>query len=238
MKIIILTSILSIEFFTVRLFLFPLTEITKAVIIGDSITKDLAALKNVEVHTVRGATPENIQTYLQGNLVNLLSQYQVDVLIIHVGTNYLGTKGEWNLYRNHKKGKMSDTSFKESIALMNPLPANGTAIHFREIFQSIINTIRSVNQNITILISAIIPRPWDFERRNDIRMIYNKLLQNFNSQSDVFYIPTYRPFLDKSKSPIEDYFMPDGLHLSKKGTEQLKSFFQDKIDKACRNVLK
>ena len=167
---------------------------------NNSIIKDLAAFKDVEVHTIRGVNPENILAYLRGNSCHL------EVLIIHAGTNYLGTKGEWNLYRNFKKGKISETNYNGSIVSMNPLPANGMA----ETFQNIINIVHSTNQDITILISAIIPRLCDFERRNDTRMIYNRLLQTFNSQCNVFYIPTYRPFLDKNKSPIKEYFMPDG----------------------------
>ena len=123
-----------------------------------------------------------------------------EVIIIHVGTNYLGTKQEWSLYPNLVKGKLSETNYKQSIKRQNPLPENGTAIHFRDTFQRIIDTIRTNNWDVTILISAIIPRPWDYGRRNNVRIIYNRILQNLNSQPGVFYIPTYRPFLDRNKS--------------------------------------
>ena len=202
------------------------------------MTKDLTQLKDVEVHTIRGATPETVLSYLQSKVSFLLNQLRPEVIIIHVGTNYLGTKDEWSLYLNLVKGKLSETNYKEFIKCQNPLPANGTALHFRDTFQRIIDTIRINNHDVTILISAIIPRPWDHERRNNVRIIYNGILQNLNSQRGVFYIPTYRPFLDRNKNPLTECFLPDGLHLTTRGSEQLRSFFYDKIDKACKKTLK
>ena len=214
------------------------TEQTKAVIIGDSIVKDLATLKDVEVHTIRGATQIDILKYLKSKGKNIMNQCNPKVLIIHVGTNHLGTKREWGLYRDYRLGNISEINFKNAIDCLNPMPANGTATQFHDTFCDIISTIHSTNPEITVLISSILPRPWDFERRSETRMIYNRLLKTLNSKENVFYIPSYRPFLDQNKNINQDCFMPDGLHLSKKGSEQLKSFYQEKIDKAIRKALK
>ena len=125
------------------------------------MTKNVTALKDVEVHYLRGATPETILLYLQSNLANLLHLWHPEAIVIHAGINYLGTKDEWTLYLNFINGKLFEANYSGSMKLLTPLPANGTTI--LDTFQGIINLICTMNQEVTILISAIIPSSWDFE---------------------------------------------------------------------------
>ena len=98
--------------------------------------------------------------------------------------------------------------------------------------------IKGINKEVVILISAIIPRTWDHDRRHLVRKSYNQILKKFGSEEKGFFIPSYKPFYDKSKSLKKELFDWDGLHLSDKRAVVLRTFFCEKIDKALKGLLK
>ena len=65
----------------------------------DSMGKDIGDIKNTTIICQRGATPESLLAFVQGNhgIFHLRK-----TILIHVGTNYLGSKYEWQLYQNFK----------------------------------------------------------------------------------------------------------------------------------------
>ena len=117
-------------------------------------------------------------------------------------------------------------------------PTSHAALRFEWTFQKMINEIRQCNNHSQIIISAIIPRVWDDDRRRPELELYNGILKKFNSQSNVYHIPTHKPFLKASGAIKANLFLEDGLHLSESGYVVLRSYFCDKLNKAENNVLK
>ena len=131
---------------------------TKAVIISDSLTRTLNPIEHIDVITRPGATPQKLLHFLEQN-PKLLYNYKIAVL--HVGTTWLSTKNEWLLHLRLVNGHINRKEYNEALLSMNPPPAIGLAIIFRDEYKNLIDFIKSVNPEIMILVSAIIPRPWD-----------------------------------------------------------------------------
>ena len=189
---------------------------TKAVIISDSLTRTLNPIGYIDVLTRPGATPQKLLHFLEQN-PKLLHNYKI--VVLHVGTTWLSTKNERLLYLRLVNGHIDRKEYNEALSSMNPPPAIGQAIVFRDQYKNLIDFIKTVNPETIILVSAIIPRPWDHGRRNLVRKSYNNLLQKFNSNSNnVYFIPTYKLFFDKSKNLKQDLFNGDGIHLAERGS--------------------
>ena len=123
------------------------------------------------------------------------------------------------VYLKLVNGQIKKQEYNEILVSMNPPLAVGPAVVFRDNYTNLIGFIKGVNPKATILVSAIIPRPWDHERRHLVRVCYNNLLKKFNSPSDnVYFLPTYNPFFDKSKNLKQDLYNVDGIHLSVLGS--------------------
>ena len=84
--------------------------------------KDIGHIKNTTIICHRGATPESLLAYVQENH-GLFPLWKI--ILIHVGTNYLGNKYEWLLYQNFRNGKLSHAAYENQFRVMNPLPASG-----------------------------------------------------------------------------------------------------------------
>ena len=192
-------------------------------------------MENTKVITQRGGTPEKAIEFIESQ-PKVVSEYKV--IILHVGTNWLSRKEEWSLYRRKVNGFFSEYEYREALCRLNPPPAIGDAIRFRNTYQKLINLIRSLNGDAIILVSSIIPRWWDNDRRHGIRETYNKMLKAFNNQPNVFFIHSYRPFFDRNQNLKAHLFDKDGLHLSARGAVVLRTFLCEKIDKALKKLLK
>ena len=192
-------------------------------------------MSNTRVITRRGGIPKKLIEYVR-NRPDKFKGYKV--IILHVGTNWLSKKEEWALYLRMVNGQFTKEEYTAELAKLNPPPAIGDANRFREEYQELVDLIRNINRQATILVSAIIPRLWDNKRRFHIRNTYNRMLKEFNSQPNIFFIPSDWPFFTKSHDLKSDLFDYDGLHLSSKGAVVLRTFFCEKIDKALKNVLK
>ena len=202
-------------------------------ILSDSLTKGFCALQKTVVATRPGATPIKILHHLKTNPI-ILDNFKV--IVLHVGTNWLSQKSEFSLYLQFVN-IISEGKFKEQLHRLNPPPANGSAVAFRDTFQNIIDCIRCRNLEAKILVSAIIPRKWDHDRRHLVRISYNNILKKLADGKSVFFVQSYSPFFDSQRNLKSDLFSYDGLHLSKKGSTVLRTFLCDKIDRAIKNKL-
>ena len=207
----------------------------KSVVIADSLTKDFFHMKNTKVITERGGTPQKALEFIR-EFPHAIKGYKV--IILHVGTNWLSGIPEWKLYLKMVNLRISREEYDAQISALNPPPAVGKATKFRETYQKLIDLVKEINKEATILVSSIIPRLWDQERRHLVRKSYNNILHNFGEQDRVFFIPSYRPFFDCNRNLKSNLFNRDGLHLSDKGATVLRTYFCDRIDKALRGIIK
>ena len=193
------------------------------------MARSLTPIAHIDVITRPGASPQKILDFLKQR-PGILPKYQI--VIVHTGTTWLSAKNEWALYLKLVNSQIKKQEYNEILVSMNPPPAVGPAVVFRDNYTNLIGFIKGVNPKATILVSAIIPRPWDHERRHLVRVCYNNLLKKFNSPSDnVYFLPTYNPFFDKSKNLKQDLYNVDGIHLSVLGSIVLRSFFCEKLTK-------
>ena len=132
---------------------------------------------------------------------------------------------------------ISKEQYDQQISKLNPSSANGPKTEFIDTFKEMINLIKGINKGAKILISAILPRMWDFDRRNLVRIEYNNILKKVAQEEEIYFIQSYSPFFDRNKNLKEDLFCNDGLHLSPAGTRVFKTFICDKIDRAIKNKL-
>jgi lysophospholipase L1-like esterase len=81
-----------------------------------------------------------------------------------------------------------------------------------------------------ILMSAILPRPIDFETSGEkVKNINNKLM-SLCKDLKCSYIRTFKPFLKGGKPRREFFAVRDGgLHLNIEGTRRLRQFFVNTI---------
>ena len=189
-----------------------------------------------EIITRPGATPKKILSFLERNL-SLVTNYKT--VVLHFGINWLSAKEEWGLYLKLINQEISLDQYNKELQDLNPPPATGTATDFRDQYQQVIEHVQMRNPGAIILVSSIIPRPWDYQRRHLVCISYNKILKSFNNSSTgIFYIHSFKPFFDPFQTLKKELFDVDGLHLTKQGSIVLRAFLCEKIDKAARGLLK
>ena len=194
---------------------------------ADSITRSFHSLRNTDVETRRGAKINEVHDFLLETSKACDPSY--DVILLHVGTNWLGVKYEWGLYLAFVNGCLTYRQFRRKMIRLNPRPAFQSANLFRAQYTSLINYIQSVS-SAPILISAILPRPWDFDRREHLRRRYNRILRSFHNPPHIYFIATDAPFIRRNVLRVQ-LFCPDGF-LNTEGTKVLQSYFMDKIRRA------
>ena len=191
-------------------------------------------MSHTRVITRSGATPSKVIGFIE-SYPNVVRGYKV--IILHLGTNWLSGKLEWGLYLRMANKEITKEDYKNEIVSFNPPPANGPAETFREQFQELIDLIKRLNPTCKILISSIIPRLWDNDRRHLVRQSYNRILEKFGSQERVSFIRSYQPFFDNKRRLKAHLFIWDGLHLSNSGAVVLRSVFCVSIYKALNDLL-
>ena len=187
--------------------------------------KGFHPLRKTDVVMRRGADPLRMLKYLQVNTYLFKRKYKV--ILLHIGTNHFSTKEEWGQYLNLVNDQCTWEEYNNFLSYFSPNPAKGSANAFKEIFGRIINLINR-HTNALILISGIIPRPWDDDRRGAIIATYNKMLRSLNDRN-VFYINTPNLFLTTDHQIISRLFSWDGLHLNVEGHKQLQSYWGERI---------
>ena len=78
--------------------------------------------------TRRGGTPPKAIEYIK-KYPNSIKHYQV--IVLHVGTNWLSQKDEWGLYLKMLKGQYSKEEYESRIESLNPPPSNWKRGYFQ-----------------------------------------------------------------------------------------------------------
>ena len=151
-------------------------------------------MTHTNVITRRGGTPQKAIEYIKKYPRSIIN-YRV--IILHVGTNWLSQKDEWGLYLKLIKGHYSKEEYDSKIASLNPPPAIASANTFRDTYQELINLITDINKEAVVLISAIIPRAWDHDRRHLVRKSYNQILKKLAVKTKSSSSLHTNPFLTK-----------------------------------------
>ena len=101
-------------------------------------------------------------------------------------------------------------------------------------YKRLLKAIKLQNPSINILVSSIIPRPFDFDANKDYLISVLKDMAKETSRCE--YLPSYRSLM-KRNHPKENCFKKcDGLHLSEDGTITLKRYFICKIVELFRKI--
>ena len=134
-----------------------------SIILADSLTKGFFEMDRTTVITRRGGTPQKLIQFLKANPASIAGY---KIIIVHTGTNWLSGKEEWGFYIKLVNSVITKEMYEAKLKSLNPPPAVGTAQKFKETFQEFLDQIKSINKEATILVSSIIPRMWDHDRRH------------------------------------------------------------------------
>ena len=73
-----------------------------------------------------------------------------------------------------RKAKISTVQYMSGVLPYTPTGDGGSASQFAQDYSALIRHVRSANNNMLILCSAVLPRPWDDFRRGNIRKLFNE----------------------------------------------------------------
>ena len=189
----------------------------------DSLGRDINCL-NPDIDTI--FKPGSTITGMRGSLPNL-SAYKCVVLL--VGTNDMVPKWVWLRYKyNIRKGNSDYV-----------VPSHSrTPVHrIIEDYERLIMAVKAKNPTIHILISSILPRPFDFRVNKDYLISVNNGLRDMCKRLNrCEFIPTYRGLMKSNKPKSNCFLHSDGLHLFEDGTIIVKRFFTSKIAELFRKL--
>ena len=164
---------------------------SRFLILGDSLVKNIRQLTFTDVQAFPGV---NLERLLQKIDINRFAQVDgYEVIVVAVGTN-----------------NIDDCSVDQIIQDLT----------------SVVQSIFNHNGQVKLGIAGVLPRPKDDPAKNDKVILVNKAISSYctnlyRAGSKVWFLPSYRNFLDKAKAPISVLFANDGLHLSDQGVEVL-----------------
>ena len=204
----------------------------EALIISDSLTRDFPISMKYDLITIRGATTNKIYKYITEHR-HCLQGYKI--LVLHVGTNHFSSKEEWSWYLRFVQNKISREEYNQAICSMNPPPANSRAVTFRDEYCRLLDLVKP--EVSKVLVSAIIPRLWDHDRRDLVRRSYNRILEQLEDFENVYFIPSFKPFFRQDHFR-QELFHNDGLHLNELGSKVLCTYICDRVCRAIRGELK
>ena len=100
-------------------------------------------------------------------------------------------------------------------------------------YNDLISVVKD-NSHCKIAVSAILPRPIDYEVNGDKVKEVNKGLEIMCKERHVQFLKTFRPFLFEGKPKRELFAVRDGgLHLNREGLRRLRLFFIKTIAHFC-----
>lgn len=205
-----------------------------AVLISDSITKNLGPMRKFKVYTYRGCDVRRLLLHVIKS-PHIVSGYKY--IFVHIGTNNFGNRKEWSLYKDFIKGKVDESElrlFEDYVR--EPDRAELSVDEFSVLYDKLLMQIRVVNPSAILICSAIIPRVWDHMRRDSVRRQFNKVISSSVCKYNAFFIPTWTVFY-KGYQLKEHFFDDDGLHLSTAGGLALGCYFADKLCKGSKGLL-
>lgn len=203
------------------------TQIVKpAVIVADSLCQNLRYLKKADVYSFSGCRIKNLIHKIKFNMIDI-SNYKV--VLINIGTNDLITdKSIWFAYSTQVKKNVPI----EDIVLPphQPSKINIVVSHYKEL----LDVVRDKNTKAKIIVTGILPRPYDFSVNRQYLMNINAALEDMVSSYRNSYFHRTQCCFIKSKVPKPECFLFDGLHLSPAGTKLLRDIFSCEISKALK----
>lgn len=194
------------------------------------MTRGFDALKDTDVTAMSGFKVKDMLQKVSDD-PQLVTGYTV--VLIHVGTNDFGSKEEYDLYVKFKLGKISYQCFVDKSRRLCLNDVHTSFNEFEYEMGNLFRFIYSVNPKVVLLVSSILPRPWDFAYRNGLRRHYNNLIRSCAAYNGVLFLDSARVFLIKNRDLKFHYFGFKGLHLSDKGSNALQTYFSDKLRKAA-----
>lgn len=96
-------------------------------------------------------------------------------------------------------------------------------------FERLINAIQQKNPVAKIFISSILPRPKDGEDIQRKLVLVNAEIRTLCKHRGIYNLKSYKAFGDRNSSEFSSYFAKDKLHLSRKGTSKLTSYFEGNL---------
>ena len=182
------------------------------IILTDSLGKNFRHLSRAVAVAVPGATISSLSTKLQ---TLKLSSYKV--ILILVGTNDLTPKSVWVWYKMKlRKGQ----STVKNLPRHPKTPPEAIKSEYRNLLEG----IRQENPNIFILVSAILPRPFDFPENKNYLYEVNRELESLCLEFNAcYFLKSFKPI------PRPTHFAEDGLHLSQQGSLALQNFFMSHL---------
>jgi len=134
-------------------------------------------------------------------------------IILHLGTNNIFSRDPVTRKKNFSRFSADD---------------------IKQLFIKLSDKIHLTNPNCTLFVSAILPRPRDHViTQNKIAEVNSFLEATFGRR----YIASDRHFMDEKSQVttnstikiLDQYFHPDGLHLTEKGKDLLSDIFRNII---------
>ena len=184
----------------------------EGIFITDSIGQNFRHLSRALPLSIPGATISNITEKIS-NLP--LEKYRVILLL--VGTNYLTPKSLWQWY---KRFKIENKGKEIILPHHTTTPVEGIVEHYKQLLK----VIKTKNPNIFIMVSEILPRPFDFKQNKEYLNEVNIAIERVCKESNVYFIYSHKPLM-KYGSLKENYFDWDGLHLSEEGSKVMQRYF-------------
>ena len=175
----------------------------RVIILSDSILKHCEPPYGSTFIPISGA---KIETFTRAARNNTYNFSVFDLCIIHVGTNDVD-----NYFKNQRASVRHYRNTTESAI----------AHHIFNNFMLLILEIRSLNRDIKIIISGIIPRPKTFSFSSNLTIAVNKKLRKLASESGYLHFhTTYTSFLFNRRPKPHMYDQHDWYqtHLSYAGT--------------------
>ena len=189
-------------------------------------------MKSANSLSVRGCDVARMLKMLRDGSIKV-EGYKYIVLL--VGSNDFGSKSQWLKFKAYKEGIISYSNYQAYLGIC----AQSREIsiqEFTEIYRDIILHLKSLHSSTTVMCSAILPLPWDHDRRDVTRRMFNGAIHQLAASLNCPFLSAYTPFY-LGYGLRDAYFKLDGLHLSDKGASALMSFFSDKIYKAKHNLI-
>ena len=198
--------------------------VKEALILTDSLGSTFGKLFKADVLAIPGLKIEE----LAENFETLdYSQYRCILLL--VGTNNLTPKHIWNWYRQRVRNKQPCSPLPPH--LITPIP------DFIALYRQLINKIQSVKPNVTIIVSAILPRKFDFTENSEHIYSINHYLEALcGTFFKCKYIPTYKVITKTREGILKDnIYSDDGLHLSDHGKTLVRAYFREQISLSLKS---
>ena len=147
-------------------------------------------------------------------------------IILLVGTNDLTAKFVYLWYKNTVR-------FNRKVKRL-PFHSKTPVHRIVNDYRVLIKAIRAINHKIKIMVSAILPRRFDyFENRGYLKNVNKGLKAMTRKIRKCKFLPSFKPMI-RNRKPRENFYCRDGLHVTQQGLVALKRFFMSQANDLIR----